>query len=139
MVAISHLQVSDLPSIYPCFCHACGTTVPSWWHNIATPMARLCQCGGKKLAKAYGFGNTASRQNKAARQQNDQAGGIHTLFLNQTPNTGSASVTCNKAFFRRIILAEVPKLYFCSTSLRLNPESTPSIIARMKSHHTDRM
>ncbi|WP_147401381.1 hypothetical protein [Bacteroides intestinalis] len=71
-------------------------------------MARLCQCGGKKLAKAYGFGNTASRQIKAARQQNDQAGGIHTLFLNQTPNTGSESVTlgssvsissfCNKAF-----------------------------------------
>ncbi|MCB6675473.1 hypothetical protein L0N23_07200 [Bacteroides intestinalis] len=112
-------------------------------------MARLCQCGGKKLAKLYGFGNTASRQIKAARQQNDQAEGIHTLFLNQTPNTGSESVTlgssvsissfCNKAFFRRIILAEVPKLYFCSTSLQLNPESTPSIIARMKSHHTDRM
>ncbi|MEI3469304.1 MAG: hypothetical protein V8Q76_11655, partial [Bacteroides intestinalis] len=44
-------------------------------------------------AKLYGFGNTASRQIKAARQQNDQAGGIHTLFLNQTPNTGSESVT----------------------------------------------
>jgi len=36
------------------------------------PMARLCQYGGKKLAKLYGFGfgNTASRQIKAARQQN---------------------------------------------------------------------
>ncbi len=32
-------------------CHRGGTTLPSWWHDFAIPLAKLCHHDGKKTGK----------------------------------------------------------------------------------------
>ena len=64
--------------------------LPCLWHYLAIIVAQHCQYGGKKLAKLYGFGNTASRQIKTARQQNDQTGELKAEGCDANGNTVSS-------------------------------------------------